>query len=227
MWEDGRLLATPGDIIIDCIILASIVAVFASQALIMFRTASSDGISPFYLLFSNFFSSTHFAQTLLHCAFSYPSNSYHLLPEIYAGRLSGMKAFGGLLGLFQVFTYFCGCILMCVSSSRLAQGLFDLRLTGLQSPHGLLVHGRVRQQHKRFSTTLEPPARPENTLGPGFHLLCHVRITISRLGGRSGITQYWGRILQSLDDRVSNLVPAIFPHRAICAADLRDRTPRW
>lgn len=114
MWEDGSLLATPGDIILDCIILISIIAVFTAQAWSIHSARTSYGISPFYLLFSNLFSSTHFANTALHCAFAYPGNSYNLLPEIYHGRLSGFKAFAGLLGLMQTFMYFCGCILVYV-----------------------------------------------------------------------------------------------------------------
>ena len=63
---------------------------------------STQGLSPYFILFNAIYSNMQFAHTLLFAAYVYPDTSAPVLSLISDGRLKGSNALGGILGLLQV-----------------------------------------------------------------------------------------------------------------------------
>ena len=64
--------------------------------------ASTQGISPSFLLFDAIYSNIQFAYALFFASYGYPTDGDPVLVRIGDGRLTGFAAFGAILGFLQV-----------------------------------------------------------------------------------------------------------------------------
>lgn len=84
------------------VLLVAITAAYLPQIARIVTLGSTQGLSPYFVLFNAIYSNIQFAHALLFAAYAYPTTEEPVLALIGDGKLTGSRAFGGILGLLQV-----------------------------------------------------------------------------------------------------------------------------
>jgi hypothetical protein len=98
-------------------LLVSIAAAYIPRIARIVRHGSTQGLSPYFVLFNAIYSNIQFAHALLFAAYAYPTTEEPVLAVIGDGKLTGYRAFGGILGLLQVALQWSCSITLYVSVS--------------------------------------------------------------------------------------------------------------
>lgn len=80
----------------------AIICSYAPQILRLRYHASDLGLSPIYLLRNTLFSTAQLSDMIFSAAYIWPGKPESVVDLISNGRLKGVKAFGGILGLLQI-----------------------------------------------------------------------------------------------------------------------------
>lgn len=97
---------------VNSILLLAIICSYTPQIIRLRYAASSSGLSATYLMLHALFSTAQLSCTLHSVAFIWPSYERPIFKEINQGHLRGMEAFGGILGLLQIFVQWACSIVL-------------------------------------------------------------------------------------------------------------------
>jgi len=87
---------------LSSVLLVAIVAAYLPQIASIVRHGSTQGTSPYFILFNAIYSNIQFAHALLFVAYVYPTTEEPVLALVGDVKLIGSRALGGILGLLQV-----------------------------------------------------------------------------------------------------------------------------
>ena len=140
------------------VLLVAIVAAYLPQIARIVRHGSTQGISPYFVLFNAIYSNIQFAHALLFAAYAYPTTEESVLALVGDGKLTGSGALGGILGLLQVaLQWSCSITLYVQSPPTYFLGLHTYEHLG--RPYSPPTPPAVNRQAS-LTTRLAPPSLP-------------------------------------------------------------------